>query len=117
MGPLNQRLNWFGIETKLGAGDVRNEFSARLASGVEKFLSRFVGAEMRFVRGSEKCRFMMIKPPGETIGGGIFEVNNRILIAIEHLQVEECAGAMEEAAILDLGVRTNFLFVKAGEGS
>ena len=64
VGPLDQRPDRFRIETKLRTRDVGDEFSARLAGSVEKFLSRFVGTKMRFICGREKRRLMMIKPPG-----------------------------------------------------
>jgi hypothetical protein len=60
---------------------------------------------------------MMIKPPSQTIRSRIFEINNRILIAVKHLQVEERTRTVQKAPVLDLGVRTNSFLVKAGEGS
>src|ERR1043165_5254229 len=60
---------------------------------------------------------MMIEPPGEFFRRRVLEINNGILITVEHISVEEqIAGTMQQTAVRNIGVRVNPFEVKTREG-
>ena len=83
MGPVDQILERFVVEAELAAGDVGNEFGARLAARVEKLFPGNVTSKMCLVCRSKKCRLMMIEPPGEFVGRRILEIDDRVFVAIQ----------------------------------
>src|ERR1051326_8407925 len=59
---------------------------------------------------------MMIAPPAEFFGRRVFEINDGVRIAVEHVPVEkQIAGAMQQSAVRNFRVRMNSFEVKARE--
>src|SRR5262245_28008282 len=56
---------------------------------------------------------MMIEPPGDLRRGGVLEVHDRILLAIEQMLVEECARAVDQPGKNESGGGLYLLAVKA----
>ena len=104
------------VETKLIARNIGDEFRARLARGVEKFLAGLVSAKVSFVFGSQKRRLVMIKPPGQFFRGRILEVDDRIFVAVEQREIEKVSRTMQQTAVVDFRFRMNAFFVEAREG-
>ena len=57
----------------------------------------------------------MIEPPSELVRRGVFEVDDSVLIAIEHRHVKQIAGPMEQTFVRDLGVRMDAIFIESRE--
>src|SRR6266849_9782690 len=95
--------------------DVGDEFSARLACGIEKFLSRVVRAKMRFVFRREKSRLMMIEPPGQLVRSRVLKIDDRVFVAIEQVEIKQVSRAVQQAAVIDFRFRMDSFFVKARE--
>src|SRR5581483_2763787 len=116
MGPMNEFFYWFSIEPKLGLGDIGDEFGAGLARRIEKLLPRSIGAKVSFIFRRQKRRLMMIEPPRQFFGGRILEIDDGVLIAIEHVSVEEyVTGPMQETAVRYFSRGMNSLLVEACE--
>ena len=56
---------------------------------------------------------MMIKPPREFLGRSVFEIDDGILVPVEHRHVEEIARPMEKTFVGYLRVRMNSIFVES----
>src|SRR5882724_6657011 len=116
MRPMNQIAQRFRIKTKFRLSDKRDEFSAGLAGCIEKLLSRFVLAKVSFILRREKCRLVMIEPPGQLFRWRILEIDDRVFIAVKHIAFEqEVPGAMQQAAIFNVGVVVNSFEIKTGK--
>jgi hypothetical protein len=59
---------------------------------------------------------MVIEPPGKFFGCGVFEIDDRILIAVKHGHVEKISRSMEKAFVVDLSFRMDAIFVKTSKG-
>jgi hypothetical protein len=55
----------------------------------------------------------MVEPPGYFRRAGILEVDDRVLVAVELIFIEERAGAVQQSSELELHVVANALAVKA----
>src|ERR1043165_4137295 len=58
---------------------------------------------------------MMVEPPRQTVRGRVFEINDGVLVAVEHLFVKERARAMQEARGFNIRRRGDARFVEARE--
>src|SRR3954470_1380257 len=72
---------------------------------------------MGCVFGSEERALVMIEPPGDLLGAGVFEVHDGILVAIELRFVEESTGTVHQAAELERHILADTLAVEAREES
>src|SRR5579872_830429 len=70
---------------------------------------------MLLILGGQKCREMMIEPPGDLRRRGVFEVNDGILIAGELALVKERPGSMHKAVVLVTSTLGNALAMKPRE--
>jgi len=58
---------------------------------------------------------MVVEPPGDFGRGGVFEVDDGVLVAGEFALVKEGAGAVDEAVVFVNGVGRDALAMEAGE--
>src|SRR2546423_14643393 len=116
MRPMNQIAQRFRIKTKFRLSDKRDEFSAGLAGCIKKLLSRLVRAKVSFILRREKCRLVMIEPPGQLFRWRILEIDDRVFIAVKHIAFEqEVPRPMQQSAVLDAGVVMNSFEIKTRE--
>ena len=47
---------------------------------------------------------MMVEPPCQTFVGAVFEIDDRVLVAVELLAVERVAGAVHSRRVADLRI-------------
>ena len=97
---MNQLGNRCGIEAKLRGGDVGQEAGAGGVIGVKEFAATAVWIllavfEALLILGGKEGGLMMVEPPGDFWRGGVFEVDDRVLVAAELGLVKQRAGAME----------------------
>src|SRR6266496_1046736 len=71
---------------------------------------------MSLVLRSKKRRLVMIEPPGQFFGSGIFEINDRIFIAIKHSQVKKIPRSMKQTGVINIRFRMNAFLIKTREG-
>src|ERR1700719_4533094 len=71
--------------------------------------------EVLVVGGREECAEVMIEPPSDARGSGIFEIDDGVFVAGKVGFVEKSAGAMDEAARFVAGVAIDALAMEAGE--
>src|SRR4030095_9263624 len=57
----------------------------------------------------------MVEPPGQLVRRRVLERDDRVFVGIKHAEVKKIARAMEQAAVIDLGVRVNAFFVESSE--
>src|SRR5882724_2644318 len=116
MRPMNQIAQRFRIKPKFSLSDKRDEFSAGLAGGIEKLLSRLVRAKVSFVIRREKCRLVMIEPPGQLFRRRILKIDDRVFIAVKHIAFEqEVPRPMQQSAIFNARVVMNSFEIKTRE--
>src|SRR2546423_9827738 len=116
MGPMNQIAQRRRIKSKLVFSNIRNEFGAGFSIGIKKLLSRFVRAKVSFVFRREKCRLVMIEPPGQLFRRRILEIDNRVFITIKHIAFEqEVPRTMQQSAVLDARALMNSFEIKTRE--
>ena len=112
---MNKVAQRFGIKTELGLRDIGYEFRAGFTSWIKKLFARLVSMKMRFILRTEKCRLMMIEPPGQLRRWRIFEVDDRVLVSIKHLFIKQIARSMKQPAVMNIGAGNNSLAIKPGE--
>jgi hypothetical protein len=56
---------------------------------------------------------MMIKPPRQAVGAGIFEINDHVLGRVEQSGIKQLSGTMHHAAISKLRLGIDALPVEA----
>ena len=71
--------------------------------------------EVRGVCRREERAFMMVEPPCDLGGTGVFEIDDGIFVPVELGFVEERSGAMQQAGENKVGVFANPLAIKTGE--
>src|SRR6266571_5759223 len=57
----------------------------------------------------------MVKPPSDPGRRRIFEVDDRVLVSVKILFIEQSAGAMDQTGELEIDVGTDTLAVKTGK--
>jgi hypothetical protein len=67
------------------------------------------------VGGRQKRALMMIEPPGHPRRAGIFEIHDRVFIAIKKTFGERLRGAMSHACVMEFGLRGDAFAEKAGK--
>ena len=70
---------------------------------------------MLLVFSGKKGTLMMIEPPGQPGRSAVLEVDNRVLVAVEKLQVEKLLGAVKQPGKDKLGGRRLLGAVEIGE--
>jgi hypothetical protein len=58
---------------------------------------------------------MMIEPPRKARIGAVFEINNRVFVAVELILIESVTGAMHRWRVMDFSRIVNFREVKFGK--
>ena len=58
---------------------------------------------------------MMVEPPGDFGRGGVFEVDDSILVAGEFTFVKQSSSAVDQAVVFVNGVGRDALAMEAGE--
>ena len=94
IGPVNQFRDRPGIEAETLLGHGRNETGAGLEVGIIELAIALVLLEVGGIGGREECALVMVEPPGDLRRTGIFEIDDRVLIAVEIFFVEQGAGAV-----------------------
>src|SRR5207249_4106514 len=117
IGPLDEFLHRVRIEAEALLGDGRQELGAGLEVRIVELAAAGVLLEVGGIFGSEKGALMMIEPPSDLRGSGVFEINDGIFVAIELSLIEKRAGAVHQAAKAKLDVFADALAVKAGKQS
>src|SRR5256885_8389137 len=116
MGPMNQIAQRRRIKSKLVFSNIRNEFGAGFSIGIEKLLFRFVRAKVSFVLRREKCRLVMIEPPGQLFRRRILEIDDRVFIAVKHIAFEQkVPRPMQQSTVLDARALMNSVEIKTRE--
>ena len=87
------------IEAEALLRDHGDETGAGLETRVVKLAVALILLEMGGVGRREKGAFVVIEPPGNVGRTGVFEIDNRVLIAVKLLLVEKSAGSMQQAGI------------------
>src|SRR3989440_3400961 len=113
--PTDERAERRVLEAEALGRDARDELCARLGRGVPEFFSRSVGAEVGLVFGTEEGRLVMVEPPREALARAVLEVNDGVLVAVEHRVVEERAGCVQQRRVGHRGVALEAREVEARE--
>src|SRR5579863_1543337 len=112
MDELCQRL---GIEPEFLRSDRGEQLGAGLERRVVELLAGMVETEMLGILGLEKGALVMVEPPGQLRGAGIFEIHDGVFVAIEDAVFEELGGLVHHACIEEFGVAADAFAVKARE--
>src|SRR5437763_9510795 len=113
--PTDERAERRVLEAEVLDGGARDELGAGLARGVPEFFPRSVGAEVRLVFGAEEGGLVVVEPPREALARAVLEVNDGVLVAVEHRVVEERARRVQERRVGHRGVPVNAREVEARE--
>src|SRR5579885_1207949 len=114
--PRDERRERLVLEPEALACDARDELGAGLARGVPEFFARSVGAEVRLVLRREEGRLMMVEPPRQLVRRAVLEINDGVLVAVEHRLVEERARRVQQRRVRDFGFAVDARAVEAREG-
>jgi hypothetical protein len=112
---MNQVGDGLGIETKALLGDGGYETGAGLKIRVVEFLIALILLKVRSISGRQKCALMMVEPPGDFRGAGLFEIDDGIFLTIKVLLVKQSAGAMQQARENKLNVAANPFAIETRE--
>src|SRR5688572_28489395 len=99
MRPLDQLVERRVLKTELVLCDACNKLGTRFTGGIEKLSARLVRQKVLFILGREKCRLMVVKPPGKPLVGTVFEIDDGIFIAVKQLAVKCVARAMHRRRV------------------
>ena len=124
--PSTMSAQWISSATgavsnpKRVGGDVRDKAGAGSEIGIAKLVIAagrilLAGQIILLVLGRKEGRQMMVKPPRDPGRGGVFEVDDGVLVAVKFALVKERAGAVQQAVILIAGPWCDALTVKARE--
>jgi hypothetical protein len=58
---------------------------------------------------------MVIEPPRQFLGSCVFEIDDRILVGIKHLEVKQVTGAVQQSRVADFGFRMDPFFIEASK--
>jgi hypothetical protein len=114
---VNQFTHRRRIKAKPLRRRIGNKFGAGFVIGIQELLAAGIGLEMCFIFGGEKRAFVMIEPPGELVGGAIFEIYNGIFVAIKCVFIKQRAGAMHHRLKSLFPIGVNFLAIKTTKDS
>jgi hypothetical protein len=113
--PVDEGAERGVFEAEAFARDALDELGAGLAPRVPELFAGRVGAEVLLVPAREEGRLVMVEPPREALGRAVLEIDDGVLVAVEHLFVEEFAGAVREGRVLDPGRGRDARAVEARE--
>jgi hypothetical protein len=57
----------------------------------------------------------MIEPPGQSLRGGILEINDCILVRIKQVLIKQVTRAMQQSCVIHFSFRVNSLFIETSE--
>ena len=115
MRPFDKFGERFVFKTEFFLRNFGDKLGARFALRIEKFFARSVGEKMLFVGFGQKRRLMMIEPPRQAFVGRIFEINNRVFIAVKLFVVKSISGAVHRRRVETCGSRMNYRLIKFGK--
>jgi hypothetical protein len=104
-----------GIKTKPLLRDGGNEAGAGFEIGIVKFAITLILFKVARVGRRQERALVMIEPPGDFGGGGIFEIDDGVFVAIKLLLVKQRPGAMKQSGEDESGVAANALPIEAGK--
>ena len=113
--PVDQVLQVGSLETKVLAGGFGDELGAGAEVRPVEFLAAMVVPEMLGIRFGKKGALMMIKPPGQAVRAGIFEIDDHVLVRVEQPRIKQLSRAVHHAAIAKLRLGIDALPVEARE--
>src|SRR5208282_3209168 len=112
---LDQVGDRFRVESKFLSRHRRDQLGARFEPGIVKLLPRMILAEMLRVFGLQERALVMVEPPGKLRRGRIFEVNDGVLVAVEHAILERLRSLVRHSGVEEFGIRIDALPVKPRE--
>src|SRR5687767_5163374 len=115
MRPAHERLDWRNIEPEPFVRNVSNKLSARFSRRIEELPPRRIRTKMRFILRRQKRRLVMVEPPRQSFRRRIFEIDNRVLFGVKHVEVKQIAGTMQQSSVVDLCVGIDPFFVEPRE--
>ena len=121
MAPSTMSVQWTRSATGAGSkpkrclGDGSDKAGTGLEIGIVKLAVTLVLLEMARVFRRKKSALVMIEPPGDLGGAGIFEVDDGVFVAIKLLLVKQRSGAMQQSGEDERGVSANALPIEAGK--
>ena len=95
------------MESKFRRANVRDEFCAGMKFRAEEFLSARVPAKVFRIRLRDERALVMVKPPGQAVAWGIFEIDDGVFIAIENTYVKQLPGPVHHPGVVELGLGIN----------
>src|ERR1700680_4271438 len=104
-----------GIESKALLRDQGDKTCAGFEVGIVELSIALVALEVGGVCRREERALVMVEPPRDPGGTGVFEIDDGILVSVEIGFVEERSGAMQEAGEDEVGVFANALAIEARE--
>jgi hypothetical protein len=96
-----------------GPRDVRDEFRTRLVAWIVEFMTARVASKMSLVLRRQKCALMVIKPPRQLLGRGVFEIYDYVFVVSELLIGNVLPGLMSETFVFDLSAGVYVCFIEA----
>jgi hypothetical protein len=95
----------------------RNELGAGSVRRIVEFFSTLVSPEMKLILFAQKSALMMIKPPGQPRVGGIFKINDGVLVSVKLHIKKEFAGAMSQSLVDELAIIADCSRIEAAKDS
>ncbi len=93
--------------------DVGQEFRAGLVRGIVELLARMIVPEMLGVLRLQERALMMVEPPGQGGRARIFEIHDRIFVAVERAVLKRRRRLVRHPGVEKFGARVDALAVKA----
>ena len=116
VGPVDEFSDGGCVESETGRRYVGEEAGAGCVVGVVEALAVVLMVEeVLMVGGREEGAEVMVEPPGDARGSGIFEVDDGVFVARKVGFVEKSTGAMDEAEGFVGGIAIDALAMEAGE--
>src|ERR1700733_15090610 len=112
MDQLGQRLR---IKSEFFGSDVSQKLRAGLVFRVVEFFAGVVSAKMLGVLRRQERALMMVEPPRQQRRTGVFEVHNRVFVAVKNSILERMRSLVGHSRVINLRVRMNAFAVEAFE--
>ena len=112
---MNQIRNRRGIESESLLRNHGDKTGARLERRIVKLAVALILLEVLGVSGREKRALVVIEPPGDVRRTGVFEIDDRIFVAVELLFIEQRSRAVNQTGELEVDVTADAFSVKARE--
>ena len=113
IAPLDQIREGAGVKSEFFGSDGREKFCAGFIGGIVELFPGMIVPEVFGVFRLQERALMMVEPPGQQRGAGIFEIDDGVFVAVERAVFKGRRGLVRHSGVAEFRVGVDALAIEA----